>query len=216
MENDDITGLNSNDVRYTLSPDRPKTFKGQIERLLAQRASVPAGWIAIFDETIKKLRSVSCTKRDGTLLDEIQIAQGELGIDVLLDVGDRTVYGILRSLRHRSRCTCQDCGRGIGATYRWQSRKTQCARCHVENELEAALKTWLDDDYSARIERNRLFVGIDELPANVRLLINSAKVKKHMITSAGHEFRYVTPDTVLACRAQLQVIRRFLEQKRVA
>lgn len=50
----------------------------------------------------------------------------------------------------------------------------------------------------------------------VRLLINSAKVKKHMITSAGHEFRYVTPDTVLACRAQLEVIRRYLEQKRVA
>lgn len=216
MEDHDISGLTSYDVRYTLSPDHPKTFKGQLDRLQAQRDTIPAGWRSIFDRAMHKLRGVDCPKRDGMLLDEIHVEHGELGIDVLLDVGDRTVYGILRSLRHRSRCTCQDCGRGIGATYRWQSRKTQCARCHVENELEAALKTWLDDDYSARIERNRLFVGIDELPANVRLLINSAKVKKHMITSAGHEFRYVTPDTVLACRAQLEVIRRYLEQKRVA
>lgn len=216
MENDDITGLNSHDVRYTLSPDRPKTFKGQIERLLAQRASVPAGWIAIFDETIQKLRSVSCTKRDGTLLDEIQIAQGELGIDVLLDVGDRTVYGILRSLRHRSRCTCQDCGRGIGATYRWQSRKTQCVRCHVNSELKASLAMWLDDSYTARLYRNRLFVGMDELPTNVRLLINRSKIKKHTLSLSGVEFHYVEPDVILAIREELQVIRRYLEQKRVA
>lgn len=216
MDHHDISGLTSYDVRYTLSPDRPKTFKGQLDRLQAQRATIPAGWRSIFDRTMHKLRGVDCPKRDGTLLDEIQVEHGELGIDVLLDVGDRAVYGILKSLRRRSRCTCQDCGRGIGATYRWESRKTQCARCHVDSELKAALAMWLDDGYSSRLYRNRLFVGMDELPTNVRLLINRSKIKKHTVNSTGDEFHYVEPDAVLACREELQVIRRYYERQQAA
>jgi len=216
MDNHDMLNLNSYDVRYTLSPDRPKTFKGQLDRLQAQRHMIPAGWLSIFDRTMHKLRGVDCHKRDGTLLDDIQVDYGELGIDVLLDVGDRAVYGILKALRRRSRCTCQDCGRGIGATYRWESRKTQCVRCHVDCELKAALAMWLDDGYTARLYRSRLFVGMDELPENIRLLINRSKIKKHTVNSTGDEFHYVEPDAVLACREELQVIRRYFEHKQAA
>lgn len=216
MNYDEFSGLTSYDVRYTLSPDRPKTFRGQLDRLQAQRHTIPAGWLSIFDRTMHKLRGVDCPNRDGTLLDEIQVDHGELGIDVLLDVGDRVAYGILKALRRRSRCTCQDCGRGIGATYRWESRKTQCVRCHVDCELKAALAMWLDDGYSARLYRNRLFFGLDELPENVRLLLNRSKIKKHTITSTGYEFHYVESDAVLACREELKVIRRYYERQQAA
>jgi len=216
MDNHDMLNLNSYDVRYTLSPDRSKTFKGQLDRLQAQRDTIPAGWLSIFDRAMHKLRGVDCPKRDGMLLDEIHVEHGELGIDVLLDVGDRAVYGILKSLRRRSRCTCQDCGRGIGAAYRWESRKTQCVRCHVDSELKAALAMWLDDGYSSRLYRNRLFVGMDELPANVRLLINRSKIKKHTLSLSGVEFHYVEPDVILAIREELQVIRRYFEHKQAA
>lgn len=216
MEDHDISGLTSYDVRYTLSPDRPKTFKGQLDRLQAQRDTIPAGWLSIFDRAMHKLRGVDCPKRDGMLLDEIHVEHGELGIDVLLDVGDRAVYGILKALRRRSRCTCQDCGRGIGAAYRWESRKTQCVCCHVDSELKAALAMWLDDGYTARLYRNRLFVGMDELPENVRLLINRSKIKKHTLSLSGVEFHYVEPDVILALCEELKVIRTYYERQQAA
>ena len=186
-------------------------FADQIEQLAAERDHVPLGWHGIFDHAIRSLRAVDCPKRNGIEISEIAFGQGAIHVEVYYAPIDKVVRGILNTLSKRSSCTCEVCGRGYGAVYRNKSRRTLCARCHVQVDLVDELNRWLSESGTNRAYQRRPLIEFESLPVNIRLLIPDGRIRCLPLISNDKEIVYVTPDTVIAQRKTLAVMKSFLE-----
>lgn len=192
-------------------PHLPSTFDEEIEMLEPQRDYVPSGWRPIFDETLDKLRAVSCRKRDGIELSEIAFGAGEMIIAAQGHKDDPVVRGILSRLRQASASTCSCCGTRYGASYRHDCGETLCDRCHTFIQLERTLEDVLD----APTEGNSPpLLEWESLPLNVQWLIGRDKVKTLHLRALGVRMAYVERQTLLDLRQELLRLRKALRQVR--
>lgn len=195
----------------TTGPDfdapKPHTFADQIDCLLEQRDYVSSGWRHVFDETIRRLRAVNCTKRDGVELTEIAFGRGEMIVGAYSAVGDRVVQGILNRMRQVSASTCSCCGRRYGAGYRLDCAQTLCERCHVHSQLDQALEGILE---GASNYTQVPLIEWDALPVNIQMIIAPEKVKVLRLESLDLNIRYVEPETLQQHRRELALMKQAL------
>ena len=191
-------------------------FCNQIRQLASARDQVPTGWHGIFDQALRSLKAVDCTKRDGIEISEIAFGCGSLHLEVYYAPVDKVVRGILNCLCKRSRSTCQECGRGYGAVYRNSSRSTLCARCHVHTDLSSELHGWFGENSANRAYRKRPIIEFDSLPTNIKLLIPKGQIKCLRLVAGDKEITYATTDDVMAHRKTLAVMKRFMDQSQLS
>ena len=187
-------------------------FTDQINQLAAARDQIPVGWQGIFDHALRSLQAVDCPKRNGIELSEIAFGIGSLHIEVYYAPTDKVVRGILNALTKRSSCTCEVCGRRYGTVYRNSSRRTLCTSCHVQADLAAELNRWFGEGGANRAYQRRPLIEFESLPLNIRLVIPEGRIRSMPLLSDDRGIAYVTPDTVLAQRKALSVMRSCLEQ----
>jgi hypothetical protein len=188
-------------------PPEPRTFSDQIDCLHEQRDYVSPGWRHVFDETIRRLKAVSCTKRDGVELTEIAFGRGEMIVGACSIHGDRVVHGILNRMRQVSASTCSCCGRRYGASYRRGAGQTLCERCHVFTQLDHALEDILEGDSNYT---QVPLIEWDALPVNIQMIIAPEKVKVMRLESPDLNIRYIDPETLQQHRRELAVMKQAL------
>lgn len=206
----DDNGMEIDDLSF--AGHAQSKFADQIKLLESQRRDVPPGWHPVFNDMIRMLRAVDCSKRDGIEFSEPAVGRGSLRIQVYDALTDKVVRGIINKMAARTECTCEHCGRGHGAVYRLSSEKTLCAGCHVRTDLKDNVALWLGEDYQSRKYRESPVMEFDSLPWSVQRMVPMHKIKKLHLASLEQPVQYVTPADVLTQLRKMKVIKRFLDQ----
>jgi hypothetical protein len=194
-----------------------RTFREVIAQLASQRDFVPPGWHRLFNETLDKLRAVSCPRRNGIELSEIAFGRGEMVIAAQgggqhNDHGsDRVVQGILNRLRQASAATCACCGTRLGVAYRRDSFATLCDRCHIHQQLDQVIDGFINED-SAYTEAP--LIEWDALPLNIQAIIPQDQIKTAHLKALGVRIRYVEPETLQSLQPALKLLKRALVASR--
>ena len=187
-------------------------FADQIKLLESQRRDVPLGWHPVFNDTIRMLKAVDCSKRDGIEFSEPAVGRGSLRIQVFFAPTDKVVRAIIQKMAARTACTCELCGRRYGTAYRPSSEQTLCPTCHVRTDLKENVGLWLGEDYRSRNYQQSPIIEFDSLPWSIQQLIPKYKIKTLPLASQTQQISYITPSAVLPQSNTMKVIKRFLDQ----
>ena len=113
-------------------------FGQAIDKLAHRQMDIPAGWRPAYLDALVALNAVRCDGRADLILLSPVVRHD--GVHIQASGTDAVVDGIGRKLRHRTRYTCEKCGRPGHARRLPLEAGVLCGRCAAPRLLKAAVE----------------------------------------------------------------------------
>jgi len=157
-------------------PNVETIFGQAIEMHCHRQMDVPEGWRPAFLDALVALNAVKCAKRDDLILLSPVVRHD--GVHVQASGEDAVVDGICRKLRHRTRYTCEKCGRPGHARRLPLDVRVLCGFCAAPRVMKAKIEECMASlTLSAELGQDRL-ITFDEMPPQLRATVPAAAWQK--------------------------------------